>query len=100
MAKSISPARSLPSLLTAVRWRVRAGVALGGRGHIFGAVVAELDGVARLHCEEGGVAADDGGKVFLASEGSAGLGLDDAALLGGEIEDELEGVDQIEGALH
>ena len=46
------------------------------------------------------MAADDGGEVFLAAEGSAGFGLDDAALFGGEVEDELEGVDEVVGALH
>ncbi len=46
------------------------------------------------------MAADDGGEVFLAAEGSAGFGLDDAALFGGEVEDEFEGVDEVEGALH
>ena len=70
------------------------------RDHVFGAVVAELDRVAGLHGEQGGVRADDGGEVFLAAEGSAGLGLDDAALFGGEVEDELERVDEVEGALH
>ena len=45
-------------------------------------------------------AADDGGEVFLAAEGSAGFGLDDAALFGGEVEDEFERVDEVEGALH
>ncbi len=75
-------------------------VTLGGGGHVFGAVVADLDGMAGLHGEECGVAADDGGEVFLAAEGSAGFGLDDAALFGGEVEDELEGVDEVEGALH
>src|ERR1700748_191338 len=58
-------------------------VALGGGGHVFGAVVAELDRMAGLHGQECGVAADDGGKVLFASEGSAGFGLDDAALFGG-----------------
>ena len=76
------------------------GVALGGGGHVFGAVVDELDGAAGLHGEQGGVGADDGGEVFLAAEGAAGLGLDDAALFGREIEDEGEGVDKVEGALH
>ncbi len=42
----------------------------------------------------------DGGEVFFAAEGSAGLGLDDAALFFGEVEDELEGVDEVVGALH
>ena len=46
------------------------------------------------------MAADDGRKVLLAAEGSAGLGLDDSALLGREVEDQLEGVDEVEGALH
>ena len=100
MAKSISPARSLPSFadggaMAGARW-----MALGGGGHVFGAVVAELDWMAGLHREQRGVAADDGGEVFLAAEGSAGLGLDDAALFGGEVEDELEGVDEVVGALH
>ena len=76
------------------------GMALGGGGHVFRAVVADLDGMAGLHGEEGGVGTDDAGEVLLAAEGSAGLGLDDAALVGGEIEDELERVDQVEGALH
>ena len=77
-----------------------AGMALGGGGHVFGAVVAELYRVAGLHGEQCGVAADDAGEVFLAAEGSAGFGLDDAALFGGEVEDEFEGVDEVEGALH
>ena len=46
------------------------------------------------------MAADDGGEVFLAAEGSAGFGLDDAALFFGEVEDELERVDEVVGALH
>ena len=77
-----------------------AGVALGGGGHVFGAVVADFYGVAGLHREQRGVAADDGGEVFFAAEGSAGLGLDDAAFFGGEVEDEFEGVDEVVGALH
>jgi hypothetical protein len=77
-----------------------AGMALGGGGHVFGAVVAELYGMAGLHGEECGVAADDAGEVLFAAEGSAGFGLDDAALFGGEVEDEREGVDEVEGALH
>ena len=77
-----------------------AGMALGGGGHVFGAVVADLYGMAGLHREQRGVRADDGGEVFLAAEGSAGLGLDDAALFGGEVEDELERVDEVVGALH
>ncbi len=77
-----------------------AGVALGGCGEVFGAVVADFDGVAGLHGEQGGVGCDDGGEVFFAAEGSTGLGLDDAALFGGQVEDELEGVDDVEGALH
>src|SRR5260370_15022253 len=44
--------------------------------------------------------ADDGGEVFLAAEGSAGLGLDDAAFFCGQVEDEFEGVDEVVGALH
>ncbi len=44
--------------------------------------------------------ADDGGEVFFAAEGSAGFGLDDAALFFGEVEDELERVDEVVGALH
>ena len=44
--------------------------------------------------------ADDAGEVFFAAEGSAGFGLDDAALFGGEVEDEFEGVDEVVGALH
>src|SRR6266478_7237040 len=56
--------------------------------------------MAGLHGEECGVAADDGGEVFLAAEGSAGFGLDDAALFGWEVEDQLEGVDEVEGTLH
>ncbi len=63
------------------------GVALGGGGHVFGAVVADFYGVAGLHGEESGVAADDGGEVFFAAEGSAGFDLDDAAFFGGEVED-------------
>ena len=74
-----------------------AGMALGGGGHVFGAVVAELHRMAGLHREQRGVAADDGGEVFFAAEGSAGLGLDDAALFGGEVEDQLECVDEVEG---
>ncbi len=50
---------------------------------VFGAIVADFDGVARLHREEGCMGADDAGKVFLAAKSSAGLGLDDAALFGG-----------------
>ncbi len=46
------------------------------------------------------MAAYDAGEILLASEGSAGFGLDDAALLGGEVEDEFEGMDEIVGALH
>ncbi len=46
------------------------------------------------------MAADDAGEVFLATEGTAGFGLDDSALFGGEVEDQLQGVDQVEGALH
>src|SRR5216683_1234061 len=46
------------------------------------------------------VAADDRGEVFLAAEGSAGLGLDDSAFFRGEVEDEREGVDEVVGALH
>ena len=76
------------------------GMALGGSGHVFGAVVADLDGMAGLHGEQRGVAANDGGEVFLAAEGSAGFGLDDAALFCGQIEDQFEGVDEIVGALH
>ncbi len=76
------------------------GVALGGGGHVFGAVVAELDRMAGLHGEQRGVAADDGGEVFLAAEGSAGLGLDDAAFFCGEVEDQFERVDQVVRALH
>src|SRR5438552_10807412 len=75
-------------------------MALGGGGHVFGTVVAELYGMAGLHGEECGVAADDGGEVFLAAEGSAGFGLDDAALFGGGVEDEREGVYEVVGALH
>ncbi len=75
-------------------------MAFGGGGHVFGAVVAELHGMAGLHGEECGVAADDGGEVFLAAEGSAGFGLDDAALFCGEVEDQFECVDEVEGALH
>ncbi len=75
-------------------------MAFGGGGHVFGAVVAEFHRMAGLHGEEGGVAADDGGEVFLAAEGSAGFGLDDAALFGGEVEDLLERVDEVEGTLH
>src|SRR5260370_6143367 len=56
--------------------------------------------MAGLHGEESGVAADDGGEVLFAGEGSAGFGVDDAALFGGEVEDEFEGVDEVEGALH
>ncbi len=44
--------------------------------------------------------ADDGGEIFFAAEGSAGLGLDDLALVLGEGEDVLEGVDEVVGALH
>ncbi len=60
-----------------------AGMALGGGGHVFGAVVADLDRMAGLHGEECGVAADHAREVFLASEGPAGFGLDDPALFGG-----------------
>ena len=77
-----------------------AGVALGGGDEIFGAVVADFDGVAGLHREQGCVRANDGGEVLLAAEGPAGLGLDNAALFGGQIEDEFEGVDEVVGALH
>jgi hypothetical protein len=59
------------------------GMALGGGDEVFGAVVADFDGVARLHREQRRVRADDGGEVLLAAEGPAGLGLDDAALFGG-----------------
>jgi hypothetical protein len=83
-----------------VRWRVRLGMALGGGDQVFGAVVADLDRMAGLHREQRRVRADDGGEVFLAAEGPAGLGLDDAALFGGQIEDELERVDEVVGALH
>ena len=76
------------------------GVALGGCGHVLGAVVADFYGVAGLHGEQGGVAADDGGEVFFAAEGSAGFGLDDAAFFGWKVEHEGEGVDEVEGALH
>ena len=64
------------------------GMALGGGGHVFGAVVDDLDRVAGLHREQRGVRADDGGEVFLAAEGSAGFGLDDAALFFGQVEDQ------------
>ena len=77
-----------------------AGMTLGGGGHVFGAVVADLDGMAGLHGEQSGVAADDGREVFLAAEGSAGFGLDDAAFFGGKVEDQFEGVDEVEGTLH
>ena len=63
------------------------GVALGGGGHVFGAVVADFYGVAGLHGEERGVAADDGGEVLFAAEGAAGFYLDDAAFFGGKVED-------------
>ena len=63
------------------------GVALGGGGHVFGAVVDDLYGVAGLHREQRGVRADDGGEVFFAAEGSAGFFLDDAAFFFGEVED-------------
>src|SRR5580704_13916240 len=43
-----------------------AWMALGGGGHVFGAVVAELYGMAGLHGEECGVAADDAGEVLFA----------------------------------
>ena len=76
------------------------GVALGGGGHVFAAVVDDFYGVAGLHGEQGGVRADDGGEVFFAAEGSAGFYLDDATLFFGEIEDEGEGVDEVVGALH
>ena len=46
------------------------------------------------------MAADDGGEVLLAAEGSAGFGLDDAALFGGEVEDEFERVDEVVRSLH
>ena len=46
------------------------------------------------------MAADDAGEVFLAAEGSASFGLDDSALFGGEVEDQFQRVDEVEGALH
>ncbi len=45
-------------------------MALGGGGHVFGAVVAELDGMAGLHREQCGVAADYAREVLFAAEGS------------------------------
>ena len=75
-------------------------MALGGGGHVFGAVVDDFYGVAGLHGEQRGVRADDGGEVFFAAEGSAGFDLDDAALFFGEVEDEGERVDEVVGALH
>jgi hypothetical protein len=77
-----------------------AGMALGGGDEVFGAVVADLDRMAGLHREQRRVRADDGREVFLAAEGSAGLGLDDAAFFGGQVEDEFERVDEVVGALH
>src|SRR5271168_166032 len=77
-----------------------AGMAFRGGGHVLGAVVADLDGVAGLHGEQSGVAADDRREVLFAAEGTACLGLDDAALFGGEVEDEFKGMDQVERTLH
>ena len=59
------------------------GMTLGGGDKVFGAVVADLDRVARFHCEQRCMRADDAGKVLLAAKSSASLGLDDAALFGG-----------------
>jgi hypothetical protein len=46
------------------------------------------------------VAADDGREVFLAAEGSAGLGLDNATLFSREIEYQRERMDEVERTLH
>ena len=75
-------------------------MALGGGGHVFGAVVGDLDRVAALHCQQRGVRADDGREVFFAAEGSAGFNLDDAAFFFRQVEDKRERVDEIIRALH
>src|ERR1700722_9310727 len=74
-------------------------MALGGGCHVFGAVVTELDWMAGLHREQCRVASDYAGEVLLAAEGSAGFGLDDAALFGWEVEDQFECVDEVVRAL-
>src|ERR1700733_12442930 len=73
---------------------------LGSGGHVFGAVVAELHRMPGLHRKQRRVAADDGREVFLAAEGSAGLGLDNATLFSREIEYQRERVDEVERTLH
>jgi len=60
-----------------------AGMALGGGGEVFHAVVDELDGAARLHGQEAGVGGDDGGVIFLAAECAAGFSLDNTDFLRG-----------------
>src|SRR5271163_3799468 len=58
-----------------------AGMALGCAGHVFAAVVADLDRSSGLHRQERGVRADDRREILLAPKGAASLSLDDPAFV-------------------
>ncbi len=75
------------------------GMALGGRGKIFDAVVDHLHRMAALHRQQGGMGRKHGRVIFFAAKRAAGLGLDDADFFRREIEDSEQRLVHVEGAL-
>ena len=77
-----------------------AGMALGRGGHVFCAVIDDLDGMAGFICEQCGMAGDQARVFLFAAERSAGLGLENADLFVGKIEGNFKGSVDVERALH
>ena len=69
------------------------GMALGGRGQIFHAVVDHLHRMAALHGQQSRVAGEHGRIILLAAEGAAGFGLDHAHFVFGQVEDREQRLD-------
>ena len=75
------------------------GVALGGRGHVFGAVVDYFYGAAGFLREERGVRGDHRGIFFLAAESASGFRLDHAHPIFGQAEQRDQRLVDVVGAL-
>ena len=75
------------------------GMALGGGGEVFHAVVDDFDGPAGLEGKQAGVCGEDGGVILFAAECAAGFRLDDAHFLSRQGEDGSEGAVDVEGTL-
>src|SRR6187402_264220 len=69
------------------------------RGHIFATVVTDFYGASGLLRQKRRMRSNHGREIFLATEGSTGLGLDHAALIFGQIEGHHQSMVQVVRAL-